>query len=77
LPCGDRRHENRATGQKSIPLSALSEIMEAPITLKKLELAVSKLKMKKSPGPDGISNEMIKNLENAARTKLLQTFSIC
>jgi hypothetical protein len=33
--------------------------------------------MQKSPGPDGISNEIIKNLGNAARTKLLQIFNIC
>jgi hypothetical protein len=51
--------------------------MEAPITLKEIELAVFKLKMQKSPGPDGIPNEMIKNLRNATRTNLLQIFNIC
>ena len=31
--------------------------------------------MKKSPGADGVSNEMIKNLGTAARAKLLQIFN--
>jgi hypothetical protein len=69
-----RSEKQRMTKEKH---GVLSEIMEAPITLKELELAVSKLKMQKSPGHDGISNEMIKNLRNADRTKLLQIFNIC
>src|ERR1700733_5697531 len=55
----------------------IPEIMGAPITIRELELAISKLKMRKSPGVDGVSNEMIKNLGTAAKTKLLQIFNTC
>lgn len=53
----------------------IPEIMKTPLTLRELEYAISKLKMKKSPGPDGVSNEMIKNLGATAKTKLLQIFN--
>ena len=52
------------------------EMMNLPLTLRELELAQTKLKVKKSPGADGISNEMIKNLGSAARTKLLAIFNL-
>ena len=50
--------------------------MESEITRSEMEYAISKLKMRKSPGPDGVSNEMIKNLGSAAAGKLLQIFNI-
>jgi ribonuclease HI len=55
----------------------IHEIMEKPITSRELEVAISKLKMRKSPGIDGVSNEMIKHLGSPAKTKLLQIFNIC
>ena len=50
--------------------------MEDPITLKELKKARKKLKLRKSPGPDDITNEMLQNLGNTALEKLLQVFNL-
>ena len=50
--------------------------MQTPITPSELEMALSKLKMKKSPGTDGVTNEMIKNLGSMAKIKLLEILNI-
>ena len=49
--------------------------MTADLTLKELNDAIKKLKMKKSPGKDGICNEMIKHLGPGAREKLLELYN--
>ena len=49
--------------------------MKQSITLHELKLAMKKLKTKKSPGPDGISNEMLKHLGCAAVRKLLKVYN--
>ena len=59
------RHTNRAT----------VEPMRLPITLHELNSALKKLKAKKSPGPDGISNEMLTHLGSAAVCKLADIFN--
>lgn len=73
----DKQKEAREYQQNSGQEEHIPEVMEAPITLKELEHAISKLRMKKSPGADGVTNEMIKNLGTAARAKLLQIYNIC
>ncbi|KAK7087559.1 hypothetical protein V1264_021593 [Littorina saxatilis] len=50
--------------------------MEAPFTHQELRQALRKLKNKKSPGPDGISNEMLNHLGSAAVGKLLDIFNL-
>ena len=40
------------------------------------QVAVKKLKERKSPGPDGISNEMISHLGNTALKKLVEIFNL-
>ena len=57
-------------------LEELPEEMFMPITMNEVKTAIKKLKMKKSPGPDGISNEMIVHLGNAALKKLLEIFNL-
>jgi hypothetical protein len=55
---------------------AETALMNSPILQSELDLAISKLKNKKSPGPDGVTNEMIKNLGSAAMKKLLEIMNI-
>ena len=49
--------------------------MKLPITLQELNTALNKLKIKKAPGPDGISNEMLQHLGNTASKKLLEIYN--
>ena len=49
--------------------------MQQPLRLGELQRALKKLKSKKSPGPDGITSEMLVRLGSAAVCKLLQIFS--
>nr|KAG5706601.1 hypothetical protein BaRGS_005671 [Batillaria attramentaria] len=50
--------------------------MKIPITLQELRAALRRLKKKKSPGPDNISNEMLLHLGNTATLKLLDIFNL-
>ena len=54
---------------------ATVEPMKKPITLHELNSALKRLKAKKSPGPDGVSNEMLTHLGSAAVYKLLEVFN--
>lgn len=49
----------------------ISEVMMANLNLEELEQAMSSLKKKKSPGNDGITNEMLIGLGTKAKRKLL------
>ena len=55
-------------GQKDIEMDRL-------FTHEELEQAIKTLKMKKSPGPDQVTNEMIANLGHGMKRKLLQLFN--
>ena len=43
--------------ERDQPTEHLWNLMKRPLTLRELRSALKKLKAKKSPGPDGISNE--------------------
>ena len=49
--------------------------MDRKFTNEELEQALRELKMKKSPGPDQVTNEMLVNLGNGMKRKLLQLFN--
>jgi len=60
---------------KTILFSANEEndsSMNEPFTLKELKHAISKLKSKKAPGPDGVSTDMLKHLSNTSKKVLLK-----
>ena len=45
------------------------------LTLRELEEALKKMKQKKAPGPDGITNEMLKHLGPGAKRTLLHIYN--
>ena len=47
-----------------------------PITLTELQKSLKRLKCRKAPGPDGVTNEMLKNLGNRAMLKVLEVFNL-
>ena len=49
--------------------------MSQPITMKEIEVAIKQLKCKKAPGPDGVTNDMIKHLGPPAKKSLLELFN--
>ena len=50
-------------------------VMDSPISYEELNCALAKLKLKKSPGPDCITNEIIINLGKPALYKLLGIYN--
>ena len=65
-----------STEQRKITQSDdVSTIMNSPLSYEELTIALSNLKLKKSPGPDAITNEMIVNLGQPALYKLLDIFN--
>ena len=60
------------TEQKKISESDdVSTVMNSPLSYEELTSALSNLKLKKSPGPNAITNEMIVNLGQPALHKLI------
>ena len=53
----EARREQKETSSRATP----QDSMKNSITLPELENALKHLKNKKSPGPDGITNEMLKH----------------
>ena len=51
-------------------------VMQNDITKEELQKAIGKLKKRKSPGPDDITNEMLSHLGNTAQQKLLDIFNL-
>jgi ribonuclease HI len=72
----DKQREARKEQRERRNQKANPEIMEAPLSHHELCRALRKLKNKKSPGPDGISNEMLAHLGCAAVNKLLDIFNL-
>ena len=50
--------------------------MDSDLTIAELNDAIKRLKPKRSPGKDGVCNEMIKKLGPSAREKLLQLYNL-
>ncbi|KAK7113996.1 hypothetical protein V1264_000134 [Littorina saxatilis] len=54
----------------------VQDAMQQDITMAELKNAIKKLKKKKSPGPDNITNEMLQHIGNSALQKLLGIFNL-
>ena len=54
----------------------LNDCMAESLTMQELQCALKKLKKKKSPGADGITNEMMMHLGYKAKRMLLQIFNL-
>ena len=53
----------------------MSTVINSPLLYEELTSALSNLMLKKSPGPDAITNEMVVNLGQPALHKLLDIFN--
>jgi ribonuclease HI len=65
-----REERERTTGNTK------EKVMEKDLTLSELHTALRQLKTKKSPGPDGITNEMLTHLGRFATSKLLDIYNL-
>ncbi|VDI60877.1 Hypothetical predicted protein [Mytilus galloprovincialis] len=52
------------------------DIMQTDITMSEMKQSIRKLKKKKSPGPDNITNEMLQHLGNSSLNTLLDIFNL-
>merc|ERR1712154_264854 len=68
----DRTKEVRNQIRQPPTRGNTSSCMSDPIRLDELESALKTLKCKKSPGPDGICNDMLKHMGPYAKKTLLQ-----
>ncbi|KAK7108155.1 hypothetical protein V1264_015944 [Littorina saxatilis] len=71
----DRTKAVREAIRQPSEKGANSSCMYDPIRLDELEAAIKALKCKKAPGPDGISNDMLKHMGTIAKKTLLLLFN--
>ena len=70
----DRRREAKEA-QREYVCTQGEPMMSTPFTAMELEDAMSMLQLKKAPGSDQITNEMLLHLGPKAKKKLLQLFN--
>ena len=72
----ERTRQVRAESTAAIKnQKSTNNCMDEAITLKEVEAAIKGLKCKKAPGPDGVSNDMIRHLGPVAKKTLLELFN--
>ena len=72
----DQRRKARKEQERRSKNTKPTDAMIKPLTLQELDKVLRKLKKKKSPGPDGITNEMLTHHATASRLKLLEIFNL-
>ena len=72
----EKEKEARLEQKQRLKGEKPAECMTKDITASELQQALRQLKKKKSPGPDGITNEMLTNLGTTAQSKLLEIFNL-
>ena len=70
----DRKIETREE-QRASPVHQEEPMMNSPFITKELEDALTMLKLRKAPGPDNITNEVLLHLGPCSKKKLLQLFN--
>ena len=70
----DRKRETREE-QRASPAHKGEPTMSSPFVTKELEDALTMLELRKAPGPDNITNEMLLHLGPSSKKKLLQLFN--
>ena len=76
IPVEPHKQKYMRTEQRTITESDdVSIVMNSALSYEELTSALSNLKLKRSPGPDAITNEMIVNLGQPALHKLLDIFN--
>ena len=65
----------RHHAKKEKVLSAVRNELNSTLKISELNSAIRSLKPKKAPGPDGVSNDMLKHLGPMARKMLLEIFN--
>ena len=71
----DRAAEVRNQVKQASSIATACPLMTADFSILELQDACRRLKTRKAPGKDGITNEMIKNLGKFAKQKLLYVFN--
>ena len=71
----EQRRKARSELQRRSTEEKTKDVMTLPLTLNELNKVLRKLKKKRSPGPDGITSEMLQHLDTTARLKLLEIFN--
>lgn len=70
-----RQKDVREETKEQLRQRKSATIITTPLTGAELNAAISKLKMKKAPGKDGILNDMLKHLGRISRQKLLLIYN--
>jgi len=76
ISVGPTKQREARREQRERPKKTTLEPMKQSIKLAELQTALKKLKARRSPGPDAISNEMLTHLGNSAVNKLLEIFNL-
>ena len=76
----ERRKEDKEVNREATkilrrPRASTQEDRTKEFPMEELELALLVLKTSKAPGPDEITNEMLKNLDKATKNRLLKLFN--
>ena len=71
-----REKETREEETENCNKNGKDDGIQKCLTMEELKKAIKKLKKKKAPGPDNITNEMLQHLGNTALQKLLDIFNL-
>ena len=71
----EKRKEDKEVNREAARLCKNAQATTKEFSMRELRAAISVLKTGKAPGPDDISNEMLKNLDEATKKRFLNLFN--